>query len=69
MGLQTVLVTVLSLLYWITVIVAVFVMMYFKVVIGSLYAIMYYYSVLDILLKQATLISNGLYTAINVVSS
>ena len=67
---QTVLVTVLSLLYWITVIVTVFVMMYFKVAIGSLYAIMYYYSVVDILLRQqASFISNGLYTTINIMSS
>ena len=66
---QTVLVIALSLLYWLIVIVAVFVMMYFKVSIGSLYAIMYYYSVVDILLRQTTSISNGLYTTINIMSS
>ena len=66
---QTVLVTVLSLLYWIAVTVTVFVMMHFKVAIGSLYAIMYYYSVVDILLRQASFISNGLDTTINVMSS
>ena len=46
------------------VLVTVFVMMHFKVTIGSLYAIMYYHSVVDILLRQASLISNGLYTTI-----
>ena len=66
---QTVLVIALSSLYWIIVIVAVFVMMYFKVSIGSLYAIMYYYSVVDILFRQTTSISNGLYTTINIMSS
>ena len=66
---QTVLVSVLSILYWIAVIVIVFVMMHFKVAIGSLYAIMYYYSVVDILIRQASFISNGLYTTINVMSS
>ena len=66
---QTVLVTVLSLLYWVAVTVTVFVMMYFKVAIGSLYAITYYYSVVDILLRQASFISNGLYTTINIMSS
>ena len=66
---QTILVMALSLLYWIAVTVTVFVMMYFKVAIGSLYAIMYYYSVVDILLRQASFISNGLYTTINIMSS
>ena len=66
---QTVLVIALSLLYWVAVIVAVFIMMYFKVAIGSLYAIAYYYSVVDILLRQASFISNGLYTTINIMSS
>ena len=66
---QTVLVTVLSMLYWITVIVTVFVMMHFKVTIGSLYGIIYYYSVVDILLRQTSFISNGLYMTINIMSS
>ena len=66
---QTVLVTVLSFLYWIAVIVTVFIMMHFKVSIASLYAIIYYYSVADIFLRQASFSSNGLYTAINILSS
>ena len=65
----TVLVTTLSLLYWIAVVVAVFAMMYYKVAIGSLYAIVYYYSVVDILLNRVLFISNGLYTTVSIMSS
>ena len=66
---QSALVIALSLLYWIIVIATVFTMMYFKVANGSLYAIMYYYSVVGILLRQISFISNGLYTTINIMSS
>ena len=66
---QTVLVTVLSLLYWIIVVIVVFIMTYFKLTIGSLYAIIYYYSIVDILISQASFTSNGLYTTIIIMSS
>ena len=66
---QTVLVTVLSVLYWIIVVIAVFVMTYFKLTVGSLYAIIYYYSIVDILMSQASFAANGLYTTINILSS
>jgi len=66
---QTVLVTVLSMLYWIIVVIAVFVMTYFKLTVGSLYAIIYYYSIVDILISQASFTSKGLYTTINILSS
>ena len=66
---QMVLVTVLSFLYWVAVIIAVFAMMHFKIGIGSLYAIIYYYSIVDILLKQVSFVSNGLYITINTLSS
>ena len=59
----------LSFIYWIIVVVAVFVMMYSKIAIGSLYAIIYYYSVIDILLGQVSVISNGLHTTVNIMSS
>ena len=65
----TILITTLSLLYWIGVVTAVFAMMYFKVAFGSLYAIVYYYSVVDILLSRALFISNGLYTTVTIMSS
>ena len=66
---QTILITGLSLLYWIAIVVAVLVMVYFKVSIGSIYGITYYYSVADILLSQDYYLSNALYTTINVMSS
>ena len=66
---QTILVTTLTLLYWISVMIAFFTMMYFKVPIGSLYAIVYYYSMVDILLSQDYFILSGLYTAVSIMSS
>ena len=66
---QTLLVTVLSMLYWIIVVIVVFIMTYYKLTIGSLYAIIYYYSIVDILMSQASFTSNGLYTTINIMSS
>ena len=66
---QTALVTMLSMLYWIIVVIVVFVMTYFKFTIGSLYAIIFYYSIIDILISQASFTSNGLYTTINILSS
>ena len=66
---QTIMVTSLSFIYWITVVVAVFAMMFLKITAGSLYAIIYYYSVIDILLGQVLFISNGLRTTVNIMSS
>ena len=64
-----VLLTTVSLLYWIALVGLVFVMMHFKVSIGSLHAIIYYYSVVDILLSRVLFISNGLYTTVTIMSS
>ena len=44
-------------------------MTYFKLTIGSLYAMIYYYSIVDILISQASFTSNGLYAAISIMSS
>ena len=66
---DAVLVTTLSLLYWIGVVTAVFIMMYFKVAFGSLYAIVHYYSIIDILLRQALFISNELNKTVAIMSS
>ena len=66
---QTILVTTLTLSFWISVMIALFTMMYFKVPIGSLYAIVYYYSMLDILLSQDYFIFSGLYSVISIMSS
>ena len=66
---QTILVVVLTILYWIVIIVAVFSLMHFKVGIGYFYAITYYYSVVDLLLNQNWYLSSVLNTTINIISS
>ena len=66
---QTILVVVLTILYWIVIIVTVFSLMHFKVGIGYLYAITYYYSMVDLLLNQNWYLSSVLNTTINVISS
>ena len=66
---QTVLVTLLTVTYWIAIVALVFAMMYFKVGIGYLYSITYYYSIVNILLKQNLYASRGLYLTVSVLSS
>ena len=66
---HTVLVILLSVIYWIVMIALVFAMMYYKVGIGYLYGITYYYSIVDILLSQNLQASRGLYLTVNIVSS
>ena len=66
---QTVLVTLLTVTYWIVMVTLVFVMMYYKVGIGYLYGITYYYSILDILLNQNLQTSRGLQLTVNIISS
>ena len=66
---QTVLVTTLSLLYWVVAVVAVFIMTHLKVTMGSLYGIVYYYSIVDILLGPVLFTSNGLYRTVSIPSS
>ena len=64
--LQTVLVVVLTVVYWIALVIAVFITMCYKVSIGYLYAITYYYSMVDVLLSEYLYIPNGLYITINI---
>ena len=66
---QTVLVIMLTVIYWIVIVGLVFAMMYYKVGIGYLYSITYYYSIVDILLSQNLQASRGLYLMINIMSS
>ncbi|XP_065914577.1 probable outer membrane protein pmp20 [Dysidea avara] len=66
---QTVLVIVLSVIYWIVLVIAVFIMTYYHVEIGYLYVITYYYSMLEILLGQHLYASQTLYTAVSIMSS
>ena len=67
--LQTVIVIVLTVVYWIALVIAVFITMYYKVSIGYLYAITYYYSMVDVLLSEYLYIPNGLYITINIMYS
>ena len=66
---QTVLVILLTVLYWIVIVTLVFAMMYYKVGIGYLYSITYYYSIVDILLNQNLYASRGLHLTVSIMSS
>ena len=66
---QTVLVIILSVIYWIVLVMVVFIMTYYHVEIGYLYVITYYYSMLEILLGQHLYASQTLYTAVSIMSS
>ena len=66
---QTILVTLVTVIYWIVMVIVVFAIMYFKIGIGYLYGITYYYSIVDILLSQTLQASRGLYLAVNILSS
>ena len=67
----TVLVVVLTVLYWIAVVVVIFVLMYFinNAPIGYAYGIIYYYSIVDILLGNNLYISDGLFQFVSILSS
>ena len=65
----TVLVVLLSIIYWIAMVTLVFGMMYYKVGIGYLYGITYYYSIVDILLSRNMYASSGLGLTVNIMSS
>ena len=67
----TVLVVVLTVLYWIAVVVVIFVLMYFinNAPIGYAYGIIYYYSIVDILLGNNLYISDGVFQLTTILSS
>ena len=66
---QTVLVTLLTMTYWIVMVILVFAIMYYKVGIGYLYCVTYYYSIVDIVLSQNLQASRGLYLTVSIMSS
>ena len=66
---HTVLVILLSIIYWVVMVTLVFGIMYYKVEIGYLYGITYYYSIVDILLSQNLYASKGLYLTVIILSS
>ena len=67
---QTLLVIVLTVIYWIVMFaVVVFVMSYCRIGIGYLYCITYYYSIVDILLSQNLQANGELYLVVSIISS
>ena len=66
---QTILVILLSVIYWIVMVALVFAVMYYKVGIGYLYSITYYYSIVDVLLNQNSQFSRELNLTMKIISS
>ena len=67
--LQTVIVVVLTVVYWIALVIAVLIAAYYKINVGYLYAVTYYYSMVDILLSKYFYLPNGFYIIINFLYS
>ena len=66
----TIVIVILTVLYWVAIIAVVFIMMHYQINIGKLYAITYYYSIVDALLRDnSDDFSDGLYTFINIMYS
>ena len=66
---QTVLVIMMSLLFWVISIVVVFAVMYFKIDIGYLYGITFYYSTIDILHLEVVILTENVHQFVIVLSS
>ena len=66
---QTVLVIMMSLLFWVISIVVVFAIMYLKVDIGYLFGITFYYSTIDILFGEVSLLNENVHQFVIILSS
>ena len=66
---QTILVTMLTVTYWIVMVIIVFAIMHYRVEVGYLYCITYYYSIVDIILSQNLQATKGLYLTVSIISS
>ena len=66
---MTILVIVLTILYWIIMIAIVFALMQHKVSLGYAYGMIYYYSMIDILLGSNLYISDGVFQLVTILSS
>ena len=66
---QSILVVMISCLFWITSIVVVFSIMYFKIDIGYLYGITFYYSTIDVLFGETSLLTENIHQFVIVLSS
>ena len=65
----TVLVIVLTCLYWIAIVVGVFICFSFQISLGHLYGIIYYYSIVGILLANNPYISDDAFQFVSILSS
>ena len=66
----TIVIVILTVLYWVAIVAVVFIMMHYQINIGKLYAITYYYSILDALLSyNSNDFPDGLYTFVNIMYS
>ena len=65
----TVLVIVLTCLYWIAIVAGVFMCFSFQISLGNLYGIVYYYSIVGILLANNPYISDGAFQFVSILSS
>ena len=66
----SIVIVILTVLYWIAIVAVVFIMMHYQINIGKLYAITYYYSIVDVLLSDnSDDFPDGLYTFINIMYS
>ena len=66
----TIVIVILTVLYWVAIVAVVFIMMHYQINIGKLYAITYYYSIVDALLSyNSDDFPDGLYTFINIMYS
>ena len=66
---QTVLLIMLTVIYWIVMLAVIFAMVYYKIKIGYLYCITYYYSIIDILLSQNLQANGKLHLVVSIISS
>jgi len=68
---MTILVIVLTILYWIVIVAVVFSLMYFQsqMSLGYVYGIIYYYSIVDILLDNNPYISDAVFQVVAILSS
>ena len=66
----TIVIVILTVLYWVATIAVVFIMMHYQINIGKLYVITYYYSIVDTLLRDnLDDFPDGLYTFVNIMYS
>ena len=66
----SIVIVILTVLYWLAVVTVVFIMMHYQINIGKLYAITYYYSIVDALLSDnLDDFPDGVYTFINIMYS